>query len=149
MNDQLTAIYTELLLMKEELQSRLFEYSCFQVSTSPQAAINHKQKATLIYHIKEELQDVLLALSKIENGTFGYCEETGAPIPLAKLAVLPTARTANDFLYSVQFEKKRFRYGNQRISNMVRHCMNNSVWPVIMPDISLLQCFLLIKCIMD
>ncbi|MBD5022964.1 TraR/DksA family transcriptional regulator, partial [Xanthomonas citri pv. citri] len=27
MNDQLTAIYTELLLMKEELQSRLFEYS--------------------------------------------------------------------------------------------------------------------------
>ncbi|MDP4102089.1 MAG: sporulation-related RNA polymerase-binding protein YlyA, partial [Bacillota bacterium] len=53
MNDQLTAIYTELLLMKEELQSRLFEYSCFQVSTSPQAAINHKQKATLIYHIKE------------------------------------------------------------------------------------------------
>ncbi|MEC2220772.1 sporulation-related RNA polymerase-binding protein YlyA [Bacillus subtilis] len=106
MNDQLTAIYTELLLMKEELQSRLFEYSCFQVSTSPQAAINQKQKATLIYHIKEELQDVLLALSKIENGTFGYCEETGAPIPLAKLAVLPTARTANDFLYSVQFEKK-------------------------------------------
>ena len=98
MNDQLTAIYTELLLMKEELQSRLFEYSCFQVSTSPQAAINHKQKATLIYHIKEELQDVLLALSKIENGTFGYCEETGAPIPLA--------RTANVFLYSVQFEKK-------------------------------------------
>ncbi len=149
MNDQLTAIYTELLLMKEELQSRLFEYSCFQVSTSPQAAINHKQKATLIYHIKEELQDVLLALSKIENGTFGYCEETGAPIPLSKLAVLPTARTANDFLYSVQFEKKRFRCGNQPISNMVRHCMNNSVWPVYMPDISLLQCFLLIKCIMD
>ncbi|MCY8229072.1 TraR/DksA family transcriptional regulator [Bacillus spizizenii] len=92
MNDQLTAIYTELLLTKEELQSRLFEYSCFQASTSPQAAINHKQKATLIYHIKEELQDVLLALSKIENGTFGYCEETGAPIPLSKLAVLPTAR---------------------------------------------------------
>lgn len=148
MNDQLTAIYTELLLMKEELQSRLFEYSCFQVSTSPQAAINHKQKATLIYHIKEELQDVLLALSKIENGTFGYCEETGAPIPLAKLAVrrLPEQQTIFFILSNL---KKRFRYGNQRISNMVRHCMNNSVWPVNMPDISLLQCFLLIKCIMD
>lgn len=44
MNDQLTAIYTELLLTKEELQSRLFEYSCFQASTSPQAAINHNKK---------------------------------------------------------------------------------------------------------
>lgn len=96
MNDQLTAIYTELLLMKEELQSRLFEYSCFQVSTSPQAAINQKQKATLIYHIKEELQDVLLALAKIENGTFGYCEETGN-IPLAKLAVLPTTEQQTIF----------------------------------------------------
>ncbi|MDL5141320.1 TraR/DksA family transcriptional regulator [Bacillus atrophaeus] len=106
MNDQLTAIYTELLLMKEELQSRLFEYSCFQVSAAAESPINNNQKATLIYHIKEELQDVLLALSKFESGTFGCCEATGAPIPLSKLAVLPTARTADDFLYSVQFEKK-------------------------------------------
>jgi DnaK suppressor protein len=29
-NDQLTAIHTELLQMKEELEARLFEYSFFQ-----------------------------------------------------------------------------------------------------------------------
>lgn len=123
MNDQLTAIYTELLLMKEELQSRLFEYSCFQVSTSPQAAINHKQKATLIYHIKEELQDVLLALSKIENGTFGYCEETGAPFLFQSWRCCRRPEQQTIF-FILSNSKKRFRYGNQRISNMVRHCMN-------------------------
>ncbi|MFN2746147.1 MULTISPECIES: TraR/DksA family transcriptional regulator [Bacillus] len=103
MNDQLANIHTELLQMKEELESRLFEYSFFQ-QDSP--TINSYQQATLMYHVKEELQDVLLALSKIENGTYGICEETGQAIPLAKLAVLPTARTANDFLYHIQFEKK-------------------------------------------
>lgn len=102
-NNQLASIQSELLQMKQELESRLFEYSFFQ-QDSP--SINSYQQATLIYHVKEELQDVLLALSKIENGTYGICEETGQPIPYAKMAVLPTARTENDFLYHIQFEKK-------------------------------------------
>ncbi|KAF6557781.1 TraR/DksA family transcriptional regulator [Bacillus sp. EKM203B] len=109
MNDQLTAIHTELLMMKEELQSRLFEYSCFQMSASVEPSMND-QEATLINHIKEELQDVLLALSKFENNTYGYCEKTGDPIPIEKLAVLPTARTADDFYYPAQFEKKTLPY---------------------------------------
>ncbi|RDY88353.1 TraR/DksA family transcriptional regulator [Bacillus amyloliquefaciens] len=109
MNDQLTAIHTELLMMKEELQSRLFEYSCFHMSASVEPSMND-QEATLIYHIKEELQDVLLALSKFENNTYGYCEKTGAPIPIDKLAVLPTARTTDDFYYPAQFEKKTLPY---------------------------------------
>ncbi len=100
---QLSKIHTELLQTKEELESRLFEYSFFQQHSQN---INAYQQATLMYHVKEELQDVLLALSKIENGTYGICEETGQEIPLSKLAVLPTARTANDFLYHIQFEKK-------------------------------------------
>jgi RNA polymerase-binding transcription factor DksA len=59
-----------------------------------------------MHHIKEELQDVLLALDKMESGSFGICEETGAELPFEKLSVLPTARTYNDFLYHAQFEKK-------------------------------------------
>lgn len=84
MNDQLTAIHTELLMMKEELQSRLFEYSCFQMSASVEPSMND-QEATLIYHIKEELQDVLLALSKFENNTYGYCEKQAPPFRLKNL----------------------------------------------------------------
>nr|WP_206696987.1 hypothetical protein [Bacillus licheniformis] len=89
--------------MKEELEARLFEYSFFQQDSQ---GISSYQQATLMYHVKEELQDVLLALSKIENGTYGICEETNQAIPLAKMTILPTARTANDFLYHAQFEKK-------------------------------------------
>lgn len=102
-NDQLATIHTELLQMKEELEARLFEYSFFQQDSQ---GINSYQQVTLMYHVKEELQDVLLALSKIENGTYGICEETNQAIPLEKMAILPTARTANDFLYHAQFEKK-------------------------------------------
>ena len=58
-----------------------------------------------MYHVKEELQDVLLALSKIENGTYGICEETNQAIPLAKMAILPTARTANDFYIMPNLKK--------------------------------------------
>lgn len=102
-NDQLANIQDELLQMKQELESRLFEYSFFQQGSQVNRSY---QQATLIYHVKEELQDVLLALSKIENGTYGICEETGKVIPYSKMAVLPTARTADDFLYHIQFEKK-------------------------------------------
>lgn len=62
MNEQLAAIHTELLQMKEELEARLFEYSFFQQDSQ---GISSYQQATLMYHVKEELQDVLLALSKI------------------------------------------------------------------------------------
>ncbi|KKB73883.1 MULTISPECIES: TraR/DksA family transcriptional regulator [Bacillus] len=103
MNNQLANIQDELLQMKQELESRLFEYSFFQQGSQVNRSY---QQATLIYHVKEELQDVLLALSKIENGTYGICEETGKVIPYSKMAVLPTARTADDFLYHIQFEKK-------------------------------------------
>lgn len=59
MNDQLTAIHTELLMMKEELQSRLFEYSCFQMSASVEPSMND-QEATLIYHIKKNFRTFFL-----------------------------------------------------------------------------------------
>lgn len=105
MNHEMEPIRNELLQMKEELQSRLFEYSLFD-SPSNQSESNLYKKATLMHHIKEELQDVLLALDKMEHGCFGMCEETGAELPLDKLSVLPTARTYEDFRYHAQFEKK-------------------------------------------
>lgn len=37
------------------------------------------------------LKKINAALLRIENGTFGYCEETGEPIGLARLCARPTA----------------------------------------------------------
>lgn len=104
-NHDMETIRNELLQMKEELQSRLFEYSLFEQSSN-EPEKNLYKKTTLMHHIKEELQDVLLALDKMEHGCFGMCEETGAELPLEKLSVLPTARTYEDFHYHAQFEKK-------------------------------------------
>jgi len=41
-----------------------------------------------------ELIDIMVALSKIENGTYGIDERTGEKIPYERLKALPTASTA-------------------------------------------------------
>jgi RNA polymerase-binding transcription factor DksA len=38
------------------------------------------------------LSDIDLALSKMENGTYGICEATGEPIPEERLRAIPWAR---------------------------------------------------------
>jgi DnaK suppressor protein len=43
-------------------------------------------------HDAELLRDVERALEKIEAGTYGTSEETGEPIPIARLDALPWAR---------------------------------------------------------
>ncbi|MBC3713314.1 hypothetical protein H8G91_18590, partial [Bacillus pumilus] len=45
---------------------------------------------------KRQLQDVSLAIAKIEQGTYGICEATGDVIPLEQMSILPTARTVDD-----------------------------------------------------
>ena len=40
---------------------------------------------------EETLGHIEAALERIEDGTFGKCEECGAPIPKARLSVIPYA----------------------------------------------------------
>ena len=40
----------------------------------------------------DALDDINLALSKMENGTYGICEKTGEPIPEERLRAIPWAR---------------------------------------------------------
>ena len=41
---------------------------------------------------KDQLQVIEDALQKIENGTYGFSEVSGKPIPIERLEALPTAR---------------------------------------------------------
>lgn len=92
----------ELQVMKEELRTRLFDHSLFEMTCE-----DHQGKgSTLMNHIKEELQDVERALVKIDKGIYGYCEDTGEEIPFEKLRVLPTARTIGDFYFQDLYERK-------------------------------------------
>ncbi|MFN7250918.1 MAG: TraR/DksA C4-type zinc finger protein [Anaerobacillus sp.] len=51
----------------------------------------------LFEHINQEYEDVVVALEKIENGTYGVCEVSGQEIPLERLQALPTARTTIEY----------------------------------------------------
>lgn len=45
-------------------------------------------------NLEAQLQDVIAALTKIEQGTYGVCEKTGQEIALDRLEAYPAARTA-------------------------------------------------------
>ena len=45
-------------------------------------------------NLEAQLKDVSDALAKMEQGTYGTCEETGHDIPLDRLEAYPAARTA-------------------------------------------------------
>ncbi|MBM7659436.1 RNA polymerase-binding transcription factor DksA [Bacillus mesophilus] len=104
MNMDFNEIHSELLVMKQELESRLQDGSGSvyeEMATEPLFRNNQDEKKILIQkHIQDDLIDVKRALIKIDFGIYGYCEETGEPIPLEKLKTLPTARSLQDFTYS-------------------------------------------------
>ncbi len=44
--------------------------------------------------LEQKLRDVLDALDRIEQGTYGICEKTGKEIDIERLRIYPAARTA-------------------------------------------------------
>ncbi len=45
-----------------------------------------------IKELERRLDDIQIALEKIEKGTYGVCEKTNEPIPQARLELVPEAR---------------------------------------------------------
>ncbi|HVI43187.1 MAG TPA: TraR/DksA family transcriptional regulator [Anaerovoracaceae bacterium] len=58
---------------------------------------------------KENLAKVRDALQRIENGTFGSCEECGEPIPEKRLTVLPDCRACIACTEQEERRIKQFR----------------------------------------
>lgn len=57
-------------------------------------ALYEREKDLILWKMhQEELDDVQVALEKMEKGTYGIDERTGEKIPLERLEALPTART--------------------------------------------------------
>jgi RNA polymerase-binding transcription factor DksA len=103
MNIQLSEIKNELELIKNELLHRL---QIDLVSSKEENFYNelsnydsqNKQKV-VIDAIYKDLYDVEIALKKIDDGNYGYCELTGEQLPYNKLRILPTGRTIYDFSF--------------------------------------------------
>lgn len=52
-----------------------------------------EERSSMVTTLQDRLRDVNLALSKIENGTYGICEVSGEKIELDRLEANPAART--------------------------------------------------------
>ncbi len=103
MNIDYTDLYSELLMMKMELERSVLKgtvnYSQ-ELASEPLFQSKKDEKKLLIQkHIKDDLMDVNHAISKLEFGFYGFCEDTGERIPYEKLKTIPTARSIHDFCY--------------------------------------------------
>jgi RNA polymerase-binding transcription factor DksA len=45
-----------------------------------------------VKQLQRRLEDIQIALEKIEKGTYGVCERSNQPIPQARLELIPEAR---------------------------------------------------------
>lgn len=61
-----------------------------------------------IYRLSKRLKEIGLALRKIDEGEYGYCEETGEPIGFGRLSANPACR------YSIFVQEKREKLGFDR-----------------------------------
>ena len=59
--------------------------------------------ATVGQTLERRLQNVERALQKIEEGTYGICEDTGEPIPRGRLEAVPEA------IYTVEAQQRHER----------------------------------------
>jgi DnaK suppressor protein len=66
-----------------------------------QSLFDREMDATLEQTIESRLQYVERALQKIEEGTYGICDDTGEPIPRGRLEAMPEA------IYTVEAQQRR------------------------------------------
>ena len=59
---------------------------------SGQVAAEQGEHRAIVGHIQDSLRDVKLALGKLDEGTYGKCEECGEEIVEARLEAMPAAR---------------------------------------------------------
>ncbi len=57
---------------------------------------------------RQYLMEVDEALKRIENGTYGVCEECGKPIPYERLKAIPTAKYTVDCQEMIEQQKNTF-----------------------------------------
>jgi len=59
---------------------------------SGQVAAEQGEHRAIVGHIQDSLRDVEKALAKLDDGTYGKCEECGEDIAEARLEAMPAAR---------------------------------------------------------
>jgi len=90
--------------LEEDQRSQAEDEEDFTVHDSgdmSQSLFDREMDATLEQTIENRLQYVERALQKIEEGTYGICDDTGEPIPRGRLEAMPEA------IYTVEAQQRR------------------------------------------
>ena len=97
---QLEYFREQLLQLRHELEEKAKKHLCRIQEESlhesdsidrAAAATNHFLEVQARGQEQQLIAKVDQALERIDSGTYGFCEETGAPIGLARLEAYPTA----------------------------------------------------------
>jgi DnaK suppressor protein len=59
---------------------------------SAQATAERSQLVSMVEQMKDHYDEVVAALHRFENGTYGKCERCGNEIPMERLEAIPAAR---------------------------------------------------------
>ncbi len=68
-----------------------------------QSLFTREMDATIEQTMEKRLESVDRALQKVEEGTYGICDDTGEPIPRGRLEAMPEA------IYTVEAQQRRER----------------------------------------
>jgi DnaK suppressor protein len=108
--ERLQELRVELLRMVEGLEEdqrfRAEEEEDFTEHDSgdmSQSLFTREMDATVEQTLEKRLQYVERALQKIEEGTYGICDDTGEPIPKERLEAVPEA------IYTLEAQQRRER----------------------------------------
>ena len=79
--------------MEEDERQRSEEERDIQLDSGDmsQEMFTREMDATIGEQVERRLKDVDRALEKIEEGTYGICDDTGEPIPKGRLEAVPEA----------------------------------------------------------
>jgi RNA polymerase-binding transcription factor len=79
--------------MEEDERQRSEEerYTQLDSGDMSQEMFTREMDATIGEQVERRLKDVDRALQKIEEGTYGVCDDTGEPIPKGRLEAVPEA----------------------------------------------------------
>jgi DnaK suppressor protein len=108
--DRLVATQRE-LLEKANLTSEHLREHELEADPTDQATIEEEYALELRARDRERklLKKIDEALRRIDEGTYGYCEETGEPIGIARLIARPTATLSVEA--QTRREQKQRLYG--------------------------------------
>lgn len=93
LKNEKTRVEKNIALLKAEINSIGSEDEIDDMEDMAGLEIDNTNDQALLQSLEAELKEINEALKRISLGTYGICEKTGKPIPVARLNAIPTART--------------------------------------------------------